>query len=239
MTAFNNKKSLGIFSLTSCEGCQFELLSHYDLFSKLLGFYHVETFRLGQDSNDYNAIDVALIEGSPEGDEQIELIKKIRKAAKIVIAIGSCAISGGIQSQRNHLSGKLISRGKVKTLFDYIRIDYYIPGCPIRQSELISCLVDVYYGRVFNLPQYSVCSECKLNENNCLIKSGRPCLGPITRGGCNSICTNNNEACFGCREPIENANLLKIRELFRPILGDDELDNWLTIYGNREKKMIE
>lgn len=233
----SNKKTLSIFSFTSCEGCQFELLGHYDLFSKLLNFYEIESFRLGQENKDEeNNIDVSIIEGSPEGEEQIKHLKQIRRNSKIVIAIGSCAHLGGIQSQRNRLPQKLINRKDVISVSDVIKPDYIVPGCPIKQKELVDCLIDVYYERKFLLPDLAVCSECKLNGNDCLIKNGEPCLGPITRAGCNSICTNNNEACLGCRGPIEQANFVKIKEVLNPLLNEEEIENWLTIYGDIQKE---
>lgn len=230
------KKSLAIFSLTSCEGCQFEILSHYDKFGELLKFYDVHNFRLGQEENQNNSFDVSLVEGSPEGEKQIEHVKEIRKTSKFVIAIGACAHLGGIQSQRNRLPKKLIDRKPVIRLSDIIRVDYTIPGCPINQSELIRCLIDAYHDRVFNLPDLAVCFECRNNENKCLIKNGKPCLGPITRAGCNSICVNHGEACLGCRGPIEQANLIKIKELLKPMLGEEELENWLTFYGDYQNE---
>ena len=230
------KKTLAIFSLTCCEGCQFELLSFYDHFNSLLNFYDIKNFRLGQEENLPGPFDVAIIEGSPDSERQIKFLKQIRKHTKTIIAIGSCAHMGGIQSERNNLPHNLISKDDVKSVPEVIRADFIVPGCPVSHTELIKCLMDIYYDKVFVLPDLGVCFECRQNGNKCLIKNDKPCLGPVTRAGCNSVCVNSGEACLGCRGPIEQANFKKMREVLGTMMEEEEVENWLTIYGNYEKE---
>lgn len=230
------KKTLAIFSLTSCEGCQFELLSHYDHFNALLNFFDVKNFRLGQEENLPGPFDVALIEGSPDSEKQIKLLKEIRKQTKTIVAIGACAHMGGIQSQRNRLPQNIISKQHVKSVPEIIKTEFIVPGCPISHSELIRCLMDCYWGKKFVLPDLSVCFECRQKENKCLLKNNKPCLGPITRAGCGSICVSHGEACLGCRGPVEQANFEKLRKILGTMLEEEEIYNWLTLYGDYEKE---
>lgn len=233
------KKSLAIFSLTCCEGCQFELLKDYVNFNHLLNFYELKNFRLGQENNLDGPFDVAVVEGTPESQREYKLLHQIRRESKIVVAMGACANLGGIQSQRNHLPAKYIGKPEVKTLYDTIKIDFSIPGCPITNTEAISILVDLYWDKIPKLPGHAVCFECRLNENECLIKKGLPCLGPITVAGCNSICINSKESCFGCRGPLPQANFIKMKEILSAMLSKKEIDDWLTIYGDYQKKWLE
>lgn len=230
------KKSLAIFSLTCCEGCQFELLSFYEHFEKLLGFYDIKNFRLGQEENLPGPFDVAIIEGNPDSEKQIKFLKNVRKQAKTIIAIGSCAHMGGIQSERNRLPKNIIRKESTVSVPDIIKTDFIVPGCPVSHTELINCLLDVYWDKKFVLPDLAVCFECRQNENKCLLKQDKPCLGPITRGGCNSVCINNNEACLGCRGPIEQANFKKLRQILATMMDEEEIENWLTIYGDMEQE---
>jgi coenzyme F420-reducing hydrogenase gamma subunit len=229
-----SKKTLSIFSLTCCEGCQFELLSFYDHFKQLLKFYDIKNFRLGQSENLPGPFDVALIEGSPDSEKQIKILRQIRKQAKTIIAIGACAHMGGIQSERNRLPRNIIAKDHIKSVSNIIKIDYTLPGCPVSHTEMVNCLIDVYWDKVFTLPDYGVCFECRQNSNKCLLKNDKPCLGPITRGGCNSICINAGEGCLGCRGPLDQANIDKMRNILEPMLENEEIENWLTIYGNLE-----
>lgn len=232
------KKTLAIFSLTCCEGCQFELLSFYDHFEKLLKFYDIKNFRLGQEINVGGPYDVVLIEGNPDSEIQEDLLRKVRKESKTLIAIGSCAHLGGIQSERDRLPEKILGKKQRKTytVDDIVKVDYVVPGCPVSHNELIKCLLEIYWDNKFVLPDYAVCFECRQNENKCLIKNGKPCLGPITTGGCNSICINGGEACLGCRGPLEQANFEKMRQVLTPLLDKAEIENWLTLYGDYEKQ---
>jgi sulfhydrogenase subunit delta len=228
---FIPKKKLAIFSLTSCEGCQFEMLSCYEDFEKILKFYDVVNFRLGQEINLPGPFDVSIVEGNPDGEKQEKLLKEIRKHTKLVIAIGACAHLGGIQSERNHQPKKLIDKEKTKTVADVIRVEYIIPGCPINRFELYDCLMDVYWGKIFRLPDLAVCFECRQNENPCLLKQKKLCLGPITRAGCDSVCVNSGEACLGCRGTIPNPNIKKLKQILGANFSEKEIDNFMTIYG--------
>lgn len=232
-----SKKRLGIFSLTCCEGCQFSLLKDYIQFQKVLEYYDIINFRLAQEDNLPGPYDICLVEGTPESEREIELLKKIRKESKTIIAIGSCAILGGIQSERDRLPQKLTGRNKVRTPSDIIKIDYIIPGCPIGNEETINYLLGLYFGKSIALPDYSVCFECRQNENECLLKNKKPCLGPITRGGCNSVCINGGEACLGCRGATDQANFGKLREMLKPLIDNEEIKNMLTIYGDYEQDL--
>lgn len=229
------KKTLAIFSLTCCEGCQFEMLNHYEEFASILDFYEIKNFRLGQDDNLPEPFDVAIVEGSPDGERQIKFLKNIRNHSETIIAIGACAHLGGIQSERNRLPKKLINKESTKSVPEIIKVDYIVPGCPISHKELYKCLLDVYWGKVFTLPDLAVCFECRQNENKCLIKEGKPCLGPISRAGCNSICVNSGEACLGCRGTIPQPNVLKLKEILSKIIPEKEIDDMLSIYGKLDK----
>ena len=61
------------------------------------------------------------------------------------------------------------------------------------------------------------------------------CLGPITRGGCNSICINNGEACLGCRGLKPDANIKKMSEILKPILSEPEIEKTMSIFGNLDE----
>lgn len=213
----NPKKSVAVVQLTSCGGCQqiaTDLLANS---SELKNYYDVKEFEEGTN------FDIGIIDGHPLTDKQIELAKTIRRRCKIVIAIGSCAHLGGVYLK------------KEKTLPKIIRVDYVIPGCSPSQKEIEQCLMDLYWGKTFRLPDLAVCFECRQNENDCLIKKNRLCLGPITRGGCDSICVNNNQACLGCRDLKPDANLKKMIEVLKPIASESEIEKVITIFGNLDE----
>ena len=57
------------------------------------------------------------------------------------------------------------------------------------------------------IPQYPVCTECRMLENNCLlVERGELCCGPITAAGCEARCPDLRVPCVGCRGPVADAN---------------------------------
>jgi len=225
------KKTLGIFSLTCCEGCQFELLNFYDDFSHILNFYDIKNFSLAKEENLPGPFDVALVEGTPETEEELELLKSIRKESKIVVALGTCAHLGGVQAARNYPESEIKGKKPVTPISKIVTVDFTLPGCPINRHEAYQTLVDIYHGRKLVEKDFSVCFECRKNQVECLLKKDLPCLGPVTLGGCGAICTKNGFVCLGCRGPIKKANLYKIKEMFKDLLPGDQLNKRLEIYG--------
>lgn len=230
------KKTLGIFSLTCCEGCQFELLNFYDQFTDILNFFEVRNFILAKEENENVRFDVSLVEGTPETKEEMRHLKQIRKMSKILIALGTCAHLGGIQAGRNFRETQVKSKNNVKPISQIIKVDYILPGCPINREEAYQVLLDIYHGRIPYQINYPVCFDCRNNQTKCLLKEGKICLGPITRSGCKAICTHSGYSCLGCRGPVEQTNLYKMREILSVHFPNDEINRYLEIYGEFEKE---
>lgn len=228
------KKTLALFSLTCCKGCLgegFEL--SLDLM-EITNFYHLSTPNSPED--DWTTFDIGLVEGNPENEDQIKLLHKIRKYCKTVIALGACANLGGVQSQRDYQPKKLIHKERVKTVSEIIKVDCSIPGCPINKDELNRCLMDLYWGKKFLLSDLPVCFECRQKNNDCFLRDLKPCLGPITRGGCQSVCIDHGQSCFGCRGRIADPNVEKLEEILHPSESENEINNLLLFYGEDRKK---
>jgi len=228
MMEIHPKKSLAIFSLTSCGDC-FGVLKNVDWgrFSpersvltklELQNFYDIDDLR-GKNKIE-KKYDIVIIEGHPRGKRQTDFAKLIRRQAKIVVAIGACAHQGGVYAKTNEPILKKI-----------IRVDHTVPGCPVDRNELSRFLMDLFWGKVPRLPDLSVCFECRQNENDCLLKKGKLCLGPITRGGCDSICNNYGEACLGCRGLKPDANVEKMTEILKSITPEQDIEKMMTIFG--------
>jgi sulfhydrogenase subunit delta len=79
-----------------------------------------------------------------------------------------------------------------------------VNGCPVYIPEFLSVLTAALQGIPYAVPDYAVCIECRMNENECLYDRGITCLGPVTRAGCNSWCVNNGNLCYGCRGMVSS-----------------------------------
>jgi coenzyme F420-reducing hydrogenase gamma subunit len=74
--------------------------------------------------------------------------------------------------------------------------------------------------------------ECKANENICLYELGEPCLGPITRGGCNAWCTGNRMGCWGCRGPADDANVKQMEHIMKQYnFSQEQIMDRLECFG--------
>lgn len=219
------KPRVGIFSFTSCSGCQVQLLNSIGLL-ELLPHIDIVEFKMISDREMHKPLDVAFIEGAITTQEEVERIKEIRKMAGVVVAIGACASFGGIPSIKNFIEedvkktvygemDNVNTLKKAKGVGEYVPVDYYLRGCPIDHEEFEAVVKDVLWGKKPLQKQLAVCYECKKNENVCMFEKGRVCMGPITQGGCNSVCINNGKVCYGCRGPMEQANIDSIIELFK------------------------
>ena len=205
------KPRVGIFNLSSCEGCIVQILNLGEKLLDLLKLFSIVDCRVLGVKEDYNKLDIAIIEGCVMSFEEEVKAREIRERSEIVIALGDCAVSGNI----NFMKDITNTPHKSKPLSEVIKVDHEIPGCPISSEEFYRALIDILMGKKITEKSITVCSECVLRENNCLLEKGVPCLGPITRGGCNAICPSNNRPCFGCRGLADDANIDALIKAFR------------------------
>jgi sulfhydrogenase subunit delta len=223
------KLKIGIYELTGCAG---DALLIVDCEKELVNIFKaadIQSFSMAKSDNIDEELDVALVEGSVSTEKEKEEVLDIRKRAKTVVAIGICACFGGIQAafldekewKKNlkEVYGDIEMTNtkplQSKPIDAYIKVDYYLPGCPIGQEQFLSTLNRVIRGNPPELYRFPVCVECKWNENDCLLNKDIPCIGPVTRAGCGSICINHNLPCVGCWGPVEEANLSSEFELLK------------------------
>jgi sulfhydrogenase subunit delta len=88
-----------------------------------------------------------------------------------------------------------------------VTVDFELRGCPVSKIQLFEVLNAYLNGRRPNIPNDSVCVECKRRGIVCgLVAFGPPCLGPVTQAGCDALCPSFHRGCFGCFGPKESVN---------------------------------
>ena len=95
------KPVVGIYSLTSCEGCQVSILNLEEKFLQLCEAIDIRYFPLIKERDYKGRVDIAVVEGTVVRKEEIDTIVEIRKKAKYIIALGTCATYGGVASIRD------------------------------------------------------------------------------------------------------------------------------------------
>lgn len=213
------KKRLGVFKFASCDGCQLSLLSCEDELLELASLIDIAHFLEASSRVEPGPWDISLVEGSISTAADIDRIRNIRQQSKMLITIGACATSGGIQSLRNwadhdeflaavYASPQYIDSLATSTpIAEHVMVDFELRGCPIDRSQLLEVLRDVIFDRRPRTPRDSVCVECKRRGTVCVaVARSLPCLGPVTQAGCGAICPAYGRACYGCFGPAAQAN---------------------------------
>jgi sulfhydrogenase subunit delta len=209
---------LAVWKFASCDGCQLTLLDCEDELLGLAEQVEIAYFLEASRARGEGPYDVSLVEGSITTADDVERIKRIRADSKLLVTIGACATSGGIQALRNaadieewkalvYANPQYLSTLATSTpVSAHVKVDLELRGCPIDKGQLLEVLTAVLAGRRPNLPSESVCAECKARGTVCvLVSKGTPCLGPITHAGCGAVCPAFGRGCFGCFGPTDTA----------------------------------
>ncbi len=222
-----SKPKVAFFDFTSCEGCQLSILNLEAELLELLDIIDIVEFREAM-SEKSQSFDIAVIEGSFSRNSDLKRLKKIRKTAGVVIALGACAHIGGINALRNSQGREDLMKKvypdnpylyetneKALPISAAIMVDAFIPGCPVDVKEFVKVVKNLVLGKDPGLPTYPVCVECKLNENICVYELGKTCLGPVVRAGCNAVCTSSGGVCIGCRGLIPKPNINSQKDIMQ------------------------
>lgn len=252
--AKKKKLKVGIFSLTSCSGCQIRILDLEDHLLEIFKLVDILHFPLLiKKEKPVNHFDVAFVEGAVTTEEQLKQLKKIRKKSKILIALGTCATYGGIPSIKDygyrHEIEKTVYPEPVPFVhalgvcgvYPHVRVDYFLRGCPPEKEEILRVLLEIVVGK--KVPRNiddPVCIECRAKENVCLLQKGELCMGPITFAGCDALCPSNDRNCYGCRGPFEDANVHSLLKLFEKTgVSEEDIRRMFILFAGTSKKFRE
>ncbi len=240
------KPKVAFFDFASCEGCQLQIANLEEDVIGLAELVDIVEFReiLTGNAPEY---DIAFIEGAITRDVDEKKIKDIRARSKVLVALGQCAVSGGIPRLKNNNPSldnvkKMVYGDKynmphldtypTKAVNEVVKVDLYLPGCPINNKEFLRFVKEISLGIMPKLPNYPVCVECKLKENECLFDLGQICLGPLARAGCGAICPSNGVACEACRGTVDNPNKNAMHEILEKYnYTVEEIKRKINIFG--------
>ncbi len=233
--AMSERLKLAVWKFSSCDGCQLTLLDLDEKLVALLGDIEIAYFPEASRHYDPGPYDISLVEGSVSTPHEAELILKVRQESKLLITIGACATAGGIQALRNFGSVDAFAAAvypspeflntlpECRPASHYVKVDHELHGCPISPVQLLEAIEALLAGRRPQLPQHSVCTECKRKHQACvLVEHGTPCLGPVTLAGCNALCPGVKRGCYGCFGPMPGANYASHAEVLGRLGVDGE-----------------
>ena len=115
--------------------------------------------------------DVGIVEGGVCNAENVEVLREFRQHCKTLVALGACAINGGIPAMRNSFSLKAcleesylhgvgvenpqipndpevpLLLNKVHPIHEVVKVDYFLPGCPPPADTIWTFLEELLSGK--------------------------------------------------------------------------------------------
>lgn len=172
-----NKPKIATASLAGCFGCHMSIL---DIDERILDLIELIDFNKSPvtDIKKFTEeIEIGIIEGGCCNSENVHVLKDFRKHCKILVALGECAMMGGLPAMRNnipieeclneaYLNGPStfnpegiipndtelpIILDKVYPCHEIVKIDYFLPGCPPRADLIWDALLTLATGKDFEL----------------------------------------------------------------------------------------
>ena len=163
-------------SLAGCFGCH---LSYLDMDERLLELMTIARFDrspLTDIKHCSERVDIGLVEGGLCNAENVHTLREFRRHCNILVAVGACAINGGLPALRNHIPLEECLReayldgigveqpgipddpelplllDQVHPIHEVVVVDYFLPGCPPSADVFWKFLTDLAAGREPSLP---------------------------------------------------------------------------------------
>jgi NAD-reducing hydrogenase small subunit len=162
-------------SLAGCFGCHMSLL---DIDERILDLVELVEFDRTPitDIKEIGECDLGLIEGGVANAENVEVLRDFRRQCKTLVALGACAVNGGIPAMRNQFElrdclGEAYVNGvgvhnpgipddpeiplllnQVHPLHEVVKIDHFLPGCPPSGDTIWTFLTELLEGKPIDFP---------------------------------------------------------------------------------------
>ena len=167
----SRKLKVATVSLAGCFGCHMSLLDLDERLLQLLEHIDLDRSPL-TDIKVIGRCDIGLIEGGLCNAENVQVLREFRAHCKTLVAVGACAINGGLPALRNQRDvgqmlrdvygcGVSVTGGnqvpndpelplplnRVHPIHEVVHVDYYLPGCPPSADAIWTFFCDLLSGR--------------------------------------------------------------------------------------------
>jgi NAD-reducing hydrogenase small subunit len=170
-----SKLKVATASLAGCFGCHMSLLDMDERILRLVELVEFDRTPL-TDIKEVGECDLGIIEGGVANAENVVVLRDFRRRCKVLVAIGACAINGGIPAMRNqfelrecllesYVDGIGVDNpgipsdpeiplllDKVYPIHEVVNVDYFLPGCPPSADTIWTFLTELLEGRPIGFP---------------------------------------------------------------------------------------
>lgn len=170
--------------LSVCGGCHVAIVDLHEKILDILGAVKIQHCPVLTDVKEYPSADVGIVTGAIRNEHDRHAALAMRKACRLLIAFGTCAVYGGIpgagmvyssdelldaafktnkttctKHAPTHRVDKLAS--KVTPLDEVIDVDLYLPGCPPHANFIFDALTNIVAGQKPKAANRNVCAGCR------------------------------------------------------------------------------
>ncbi len=171
----SRKIKIATTSLAGCFGCHMSFLDideHIMELADIVEFTRSPLTDIAECRNN----DIGLIEGGVCNSENVHMLQEFRDNCKTLVAVGACAINGGLPALRNtidvkqclqesYVTGMGIENpqipddpelplllDKVYPIHEVVKVDHFLPGCPPSPEAFLTFIGALIAGRKPDLP---------------------------------------------------------------------------------------
>jgi len=171
--------------LDICSGCHMAFLDIDERIVELLKHVEITSSPITDLKHPpEEGVDVGILTGAVSNDHQLKVAKEMREKAGLLIALGDCAVFGGICTMRNFFDKEEVLRmgyvesastdengfvprspelaklfDRVMALNEAVKVDVHIPGCPPPADAIWFALTELLAGRIPELKDENLTYE--------------------------------------------------------------------------------
>ncbi len=159
--------------LAACAGCHMSLLDMDERIIKLAELADIRATPITDlKEPDESGVDVGILTGAINTTTNEEVAERMRQRCKTLVALGDCAVFGGVVAMRNFFKledslkrayietestddeGKIPASPqlgvptKVRAVGEVVPVDIFIPGCPPDADVIFYALAELAQGRM-------------------------------------------------------------------------------------------
>jgi NAD-reducing hydrogenase small subunit len=169
MDRINQKPKIATVWLDGCSGCHMSML---DMDAAIIPLADKIDLVYGPlvDAQEFpEGVDVTLVEGAISSVDDLKKINLIRGKTNVLVSLGDCAVTGNVPAMRNGFdSGQILERiyvdgaqesqliptegvpallKQARPLREFVKVDYWLPGCPPSAKAILDLVTDLLEGR--------------------------------------------------------------------------------------------